>query len=215
MNKPNGKTFLYHLKMNQRYFLTGLLLLTALMTSGQERYFGYTYSVSVPMSGIDGYINNVSFRGVNFEGFNEVNKKIAIGFLAGWNVFSEKRSNELYVIDNVTIKGDQYRYMNLFPILARGLYMLGTESGIRTYVGADVGVTSDVTRTDLGLYSIRKKAWHVTVAPELGINLPVAKGSITGSLRYDYSFKTADLGHISYLSFNLGYLFSVSKRPAL
>jgi hypothetical protein len=201
--------------MKLRYCLTGLFLLTVLMASGQGRYFGYTYSISSPKSGINGYINNISYRGINFEGFNELNEKFAIGWLAGWNVFSEKLLNEVYVKDNVTIKGTQYRYMNLFPILARGLYLLGKQSGIRPYLGAGLGMTSEVSRTDLGLYSIKNKGWHFTMAPEIGINFPVTKGLITGSLRYAYSVKTTDLGHVSYLSFNLGYLFSVSKRPAL
>ena len=193
--------------MKLRYFISGLLFLWASSGFGQNNHWGLSYSFSVPLGGIDNYISAGSFRGANFEGFIDLNANVSAGWLFGWNTFFEKRVNETFVKDNLTLNGTQYRYMNLFPMLGRGIYQLGEQFGTRPYIGAGLGVTRDIARTDVGLYSFKKTAWHFTMAPEIGINIPLTEGAITGSVRYIYGVKARDLDHISYISFNLGYLF--------
>lgn len=198
--------------MRLRYFITGLIFLVSSITFGQSKLIGYTYSMSVPLEVNNDYITSWSFRGVTFEGLIELNERLAAGWLAGWNVFSEKHLNDIYVKDNVTINGTQYRYMNLFPILARAAYQFGKHSGTRPYIGAGLGTTGEISRTDIGLISYREDAWHLSISPETGINIPVKGGAITTSFRYIYGLKAQDIHSISYLSFNLGFLFGGIKE---
>jgi hypothetical protein len=193
--------------MKQLYFLAALFLLGSSVTFSQGTYLGGTYSIGIPLGGIENYISAGSFRGANFEGLKEINSRVAVGWIFGWNVFSEKRVNEVYENDNLTLTGTQYRYMNLFPMLARGLYEFGTQEGTRPFIGSGLGVTADIAKTNIGLYSFQKTGWHFTIAPELGIKIPLGYGSITGSLRYTYGAKTRELDNISYLSVNLGMLW--------
>jgi len=190
--------------MKPLYYLTSLLFLVSTVTFSQKAYLGGTYSIGIPLVGINNYITTGSYRGANFEGLKEINSKVAVGWILGWNVFSEKRVNEVYTYDNITLTGTQYRYMNLFPMLARGLYLFGAQDGTRPFIGAGTGVTADIAKTNVGLYSFQKTGWHFTIAPELGIIIPIGYGSITGSLRYTYGVKTRELDNISYLSVNLG-----------
>ncbi len=192
--------------MKIRYFITGLLFLLATTAFGQSKHFGLTYSFSVPLGGIDNYISAGSFRGANLEGYIDLTENFSAGWLIGMNTFFEKRVNETYEKDNLTLNGTQYRYMNVFPMLARGIYQFGEEYGNRPYIGAGLGMTRDIARTDIGLYSFSKTAWHFTMAPEIGINIPLSESAITASVRYVYGVKARDLDHISYLSFNLGFL---------
>ena len=195
------------MKTKLKYLLTGLLLLVVSMTFAQGTYLGGTYSMSVPMSGISNYISSTSFRGVNFEGLKDIKGNIAVGWVLGWNTFSEKRANEVYVQDNVTLTGTQYRYKNLFPLLARGVYQIGGQEGTRPYIGAGLGVTPDITRTVVGVYSFEETAWHFTMAPEAGIIIPFGYTSFTANVRYVYGFKAGELGMMSFLSLNLGLLW--------
>ena len=194
--------------MKSRYILllTSILLLPVL-ASAQGTFLGGTYSIGIPLGNTGKYIHTSSFRGGNFEGIKEINSGFAIGWLLGWNVFYEKRNGEVYVNDNLTLTGTQYRYKNLFPILARGLYEFGQPEQARPYVGAGAGFTPDVSRTNVGLYSFQKSGWHFSVAPEIGIRVPISYASVYGSLRYTYGVKTKDLGNIAYFSFNLGMLW--------
>jgi hypothetical protein len=193
--------------MKQVYYLTTILLLISTVTFSQGTYLGGTYSIGIPLGGIDNYISAGSFRGANFEGLKEINSKVAVGWILGWNVFSEKRVNEVYTDDNLTLTGTQYRYMNLFPMLARALYEFGTAEGTRPFIGSGLGVTADIAKTNIGLYSFQKTGWHFTVAPEIGIKIPLGYTSLTGSLRYTYGVKTRELGNLSYFSINLGGLW--------
>jgi hypothetical protein len=193
--------------MKPLYFLTAFLLLASSVTFSQGTYLGGTYSMSIPLGNLEKYITAGSYRGANFEGLKEINSKVAVGWILGWNVFSEKRVNEVYTDDNLTLTGTQYRYMNLFPMLARGLYEFGTAEGTRPFIGSGIGVTADIAKTNIGLYSFQKTGWHFTIAPEIGIKIPLGYTSLTGSLRYTYGVKTKELGNLSYFSINLGGLW--------
>jgi hypothetical protein len=193
--------------MKPLYYLTTIFLMASSVSFCQGTYLGGTYSIGVPLGGIDNYISAGSFRGANFEGLKELNSNLAVGWVLGWNVFYEKRTNEVYTNDNLTLTGTQYRYMNLFPMLARGLYEFGGVEGSRPFIGSGLGVTADIAKTNIGLYSFQKTGWHFTVAPELGIKIPLGYGTITTSLRYTYGVKTSELDQISYFSINLGMLW--------
>ena len=193
--------------MKPIYYLTVIFLLLSSVVFSQGTYLGGTYSIGIPLGGLENYISAGSFRGANFEGLKEINSKLAVGWILGWNVFSEKRVNEVYTYDNLTVTGTQYRYMNLFPMLARGLYEFGEHGGTSAFIGSGIGVTADIAKTNIGLYSFKKTAWHFTVAPEIGIKIPLGYTSLTGSLRYTYGVKTKELGNLSYFSINLGGLW--------
>ena len=193
--------------MKPKYYLAVLFLLFSTVTFSQGTYLGGTYSIGIPLGGIENYISAGSFRGANFEGLKEINSKVAVGWILGWNVFSEKRVNEVYTDDNLTLTGTQYRYMNLFPMLARGLYEFGKPDGTRPFLGSGLGVTADIAKTNIGLYSFEKTGWHFTFAPELGVKIPLGYTSLTCGLRYTYGVKTKELGSISYFSINLGALW--------
>jgi hypothetical protein len=194
--------------MRRIYIITVLIFLLPLATFAQDGYTfqGLSYSMAVPLAGTQDYIDAGSFRGLNYEGYRELKPKFAVGWLFGWNVFKSELRNETYTKDNVTIHGNQFRYQNEFPMLVRGLYLLGAPMGIRPYVGAGLGAMCNLRRTDIGLYSIEKTSWHFTMAPEIGVLIPVRESKISASVRYNYGVKARDLGEQSFVSFNLGFM---------
>lgn len=194
--------------MRPKHIIISLMFLLPALTFAQSGwpYHGFTYSMSVPAVGTDDYINAGSYRGANYEGYYELGPKFALGWLLGWNVFHSELKNEMYIDDNITITGNQFRYQNVFPMLVRGLYLLGAPEGIRPFAGAGMGVIYALRRTDIGLYSLKSDAWHFTMAPELGIMIPAGDALITASVRYNYAVKARDLGQQSYFSFNLGVM---------
>jgi hypothetical protein len=194
--------------MKFKHIFIALLLLLPALIKAQDgyTYMGISYSMSVPLSGIEDYIDAGSYRGMNFEAYRELKPKIAVGLLFGWNVFHTELRNETYVKDNLTITGNQFRYQNSFPMLARGMYMFGASAGIRPFVGAGVGVTYNVRRTDIGLYSIKKDAWHFSMSPEIGILIPIRESKISAGVRYNYAAKAGEFNSQNYVSLNLGFL---------
>jgi hypothetical protein len=194
--------------MRPKYLFFSLLFLIPSLTFAQHDFpfHGFTYSMSVPAVGTDDYISAGSFRGANYEGYYALRPKFALAWLLGWNVFNSELRNETYVDNNLTITGNQFRYQNVFPMLVRGLYLFGEPKGTRPFAGAGIGVIYNMRRTDIGLYSLETDAWHFTMAPELGIMIPVGDALINTSVRYTYSVKARDLGQQSYFSINLGIM---------
>jgi hypothetical protein len=194
--------------MRIKHIIISLIFLLPALTFAQDGYTyqGLTYSMAIPLAGTADYIDAGSFRGFNYEGYRELSPKFAVGWLFGWNVFHTELRNETYVDDNLTITGNQFRYQNEFPMLVRGLYLLGTPAGIRPFLGAGIGVIYNIRRTDIGLYSLKTDAWHFSMSPEIGIMIPVRESQITTSIRYNYGVKARDLGAQSYISFNMGFM---------
>jgi len=194
--------------MKFRYILISLFFLLPSLAFTQDgyTYHGLYYSIAIPTGGTADYVSAGSFRGMNYEGYHELSPKFAVGWLFGWNVFNSVLRNETYTKDNFTLTGNQFRYQNEFPMLVRGQYLMGVPGGIRPYIGAGIGVIYNIRRTDIGLYSIKTDAWHFSMAPELGINIPAGESYVSTSIRYNYGVKARDLGQQSYFSFNLGIL---------
>ncbi len=91
---------------------------------------------------------------------------------------------------------------------------LENQDGTRPFIGAGIGVTADIAKTNVGLYSFQKTGWHFTIAPKSVSIIPLGYGSITASLRYTYGVKTGNLTgfHISLLTWNaLGGIVSSSS----
>lgn len=195
--------------MKSFYVLIVIFLLAFSDLLSQGTYLGGTYSASITVPGHKNYINAGSYKGANFEGLKEIGPKYALGWILGWNEFKEKRLNEVYLYDNQRLTGTQYRYMKLIPMLARGIYEFGVTGQTRTFIGSGVGFTADRTRTNIDLFSFQKSGWHFTVAPELGIKIPLGHTCITGSVRYLYGVRTAELSRISYFTLNIGLLLGV------
>jgi len=199
--------------MKIRYIIISLFLLPVLGLKAQNSKLsqGFTYSAAIPTGVTKDFCVDATFRGFNYEGYFEVGSNFAIGWLFGWNIFYNKLSNQTFTNDNLTIQGTQYRYMNEFPMLLRGLYLFGEKDKIRPFAGGDLGIIYNVRDLDLGVYSSKKMAWQLAVAPEVGIVFPTKVVSLTAGIRYNYAFAAAELDEVSYFSFNLGILFNKKK----
>ena len=45
---------------------------------------------------------------------------------------------------------------------------LGCKRGTRPFIGSGLGVTADIAKTNIGLYSFQKTGWHFTVRTRNG-----------------------------------------------
>lgn len=200
--------------MKLKYIIISICLLPFFGLQAQTSRLsqGFTYSVAVPTGVTKDFCIDASFRGFNYEGYYEVGSHFAMGWLLGWNVFYNKLAGQTFIKDNITIKSTQYRYMNEFPMLLRGLYLFGEKDGIRPFAGGDLGIIYNVRDLDLGVYSSKEMAWQFAMAPEVGIVVPMKAVSFTAGIRYNYALAGGELDEVSYFSFNLGILFTKKKN---
>jgi len=192
-----------------RRFLPFLLLmpLGAVPVQAQSRW-AVTYAPSVPLSNTKTFADNASGRGINVEYKKAIKENVTAGLSFGWHVFDEQ-TDEVVSAFGVDISGDQFRYVNSFPMLLNVSYFLGKTGGIRPFIGADAGVYIMEHRLDVGLYTIHETNAHIGFAPEAGVAIPVRPNmSLLVTGRYNYALSAGNVDDQQYLNFGVGFAWN-------
>lgn len=191
-----------------------LLILLAVVIGSQavlgQGNFVISYPISFPMGDLKEYIGATSFRGISME-FNKRQKSnLDIGIEASWHVFYERSDNKEYKNGTATLTGIQYRYTNAVPLLAQVKYLKTTGNDkMHPYAGLGIGTTYVERATDVGLYRLTLNAWQFCLRPELGLQIKAGYGaSFLIGAKYYANFAAKDLDGQSYLSLNVGFVFS-------
>ena len=152
--------------------------------------------------------DNASWRGINLEYKKAVKENVTAGLSFGWHVFDEQ-TDEVLSGFGVDISGDQFRYINSFPLLANVSYFLGKPGGVRPFIGADVGVYIMEHRLDIGLYSIHETNAHFGFGPEAGFAYPIKPNmSLLLTGRYNYALSAGSVDTQQYLNFGIGFAWN-------
>ena len=142
------------------------------------------------------------------EGKGFVTDNIAIGGSFDWNVLYEEISSDQYMEKTLTITGKQYRYVNMYPLMATGSYYMNGIYSTSPYFGLGVGTIKIDKKTEMGLYAISEENWHFGLTPEIGISYPFASDiGGTFKIRYLYAFKAGNGTAHSLISFAFGLNF--------
>jgi hypothetical protein len=95
------------------------------------------------------------------------------------------------------------------PLLAGVKYYKETDGNFMPYAGLGLGTLYVNRSTDLGMYRITTEAWQFALRPELGVTFKAGSGvSAVLGAKYYAGFGTDKLDGQSYISINLGLMFS-------
>lgn len=167
-----------------------------------------SYAMGFGVGDLGDYIEKASFRGVMLDYTLDVTDNISLGGSVGMNTFYEEVSDKEYDYSNGTAYGQQYRYSNNVPMLARGVYSLKETSGIVPYGALGIGTIYTRRDTDMGIFTLRQEAWNFALAPEIGFLYQVsATNSLALSFRYFNGFQSgSELDESqNYFSINVGF----------
>ena len=92
----------------------------------ESHWFGAaSYDMAVPFAQAKDFGGSFSPVGFGLDVRYLLTPKWSVGLSTGWQVFDDKTTDPIQMNGgNVTIQGTQYRYLNVFPILAAGHYYL-------------------------------------------------------------------------------------------
>jgi hypothetical protein len=196
-----------------------LVVVMVLLSStgyAQERMTAATWQVSFPTDDMEQFVGNTSFRGFGLQGRWFTSETLSVGFSWAWQVFDwetdqllNAETTQLEGFTNLTVSGQQYRYINSFPFLLTARWYFGNDQrSNRFYVGAGAGVYYIKQRLEIGLVAFNQDEWHWGVAPEIGFLFPV--GDVYGHQNilvsgvYNYAAGTNDSIDFAYWTMNLG-----------
>ena len=168
------------------------------------------YSMGFATGDMGDFIDKPSFRGFTFNYRRLVQPNIGVGIEAGWYVFYTEKSYDVYIVENTSIGGRQFRYQNQVPLLGAVNYYLQPEETINPFVGLGLGTMYSRRNTDMGQYTLEEDAWHFALRPEVGLMYevnPEFSFSVTG--KYYIGFEAGDLNEpMSYFALNIGFVFT-------
>jgi outer membrane protein W len=166
-----------------RRFIGGVVVLCALgagPVQGQS-WYALTYQPAQPLSNTQDFTNNFGWRGIG------------------------EQTDEVVSAFGVDISGDQFRYVNSWPMLANATYFFGNQGGLRPFLGANVGAYVMQHRMDVGLYTIEETNVHFGFGPEAGVAIPVRPDlAAVLNTRLNYALAAGSVEDQSYLSFGIG-----------
>jgi outer membrane protein len=167
------------------------------------------YTMGVPVSNTNDFINKTSFRGMGFEYQYMLTDRFALGGVLQWSTFYEAMDKDTYPIENGEINGYQYRYINTVPMYATGTYYLASDDAtIRPYIGLGVGTYWLEKRVDMGLYADIYNSWHFGLIPKAGILMPLSySNSLYLGIDYNIAFKNSTLDQQSWIGISVGFNF--------
>lgn len=192
--------------------------------SAQNSRSVLTWEISLPMGDTKDFIasGDVSLRGIGYQHKRFVQDKISVGFYAAWHLLNGESLETISIRQakedgfNGDITGEQWRYVNTFPIMANIHLYFGNRRGANGFLGINGGVIAAKERVETGIAALAISTWHLAIAPEVGISIPI-KYDFSGelSVKYHYAFKTGGgLGTLgdgrshSYVTISVGFGFN-------
>lgn len=184
----------------------------------QDSHFGMSWDITVPLGKTSDYVDATSFLGFTMQWRTYVTPSISLGASFSWNVL-DKRSYETQAFSleleelnrtiNGHVSGEQFRYLNSFPMVAEANYYFGEpyDSKVRPYGGLGIGVTPIEKRTEIGVIALVDDNWHFTMAPEVGVLIPLDQFNLFAAANYNYAFKANGSGEYTFITFNVGMVF--------
>jgi len=192
----------------KKIFLSIIAVLFVFNVFAQESFWSMTYQMSVPTGDTKTLTDKMSFRGFGIEGRWFVDNNVTIGGAAHFNVFYEKQDKVTTELDNVTLTGTHYNYINAFPFYVNAAYYFNEGSYVRPYAAMNAGVIYTLYRKDIGLYRIEERPAKFGVAPEIGVLIETYGGAnFTVNFRYNYGMETDKTDPLSYFGINVGVVW--------
>jgi opacity protein-like surface antigen len=186
-----------------------LMLLAASFSTVAVAQSSFSIQYSLGFGGsMNDYISSTSVRGATFEYKMYPSPNVSVGLDAGWNHFYERRAYSTYTDGTLSLSGVQFRYANAVPIFVTTSYYLKPGEKINPFIGVGVGTVFMSRYIDMGQYRVTEEAWHFALKPEAGVlvNLSPDMDLILG-FRYNNAFDTSDTDAISYMMFNVGFVW--------
>jgi hypothetical protein len=201
--------------MSPRFHAATLLValgLAGAVPASAQVLGGLTYTVANPVGDLSrDYIDNNSFVGLSVEGRRFINPNATVGLSLGYTAFYQSTTNPLY-FPGGTVTGEQYRSLNVFPLMVTGHLYSKAGGRIQTYIGVGLGVYYMKQLLDVGPTTFTTTNWIMGFAPELGFILNKgAQKEVAIFGRYNYpanagKFLGGNSASYQYLSIGLSFM---------
>jgi len=190
-----------------KYLVTIVFIAFVAGATQSQSIYSLNYTVGFGVGETADFISSPSFRGFTFDGRGFTDDQFSLGGYFAWQTFYEELGGASYTDGTATLTGNQYRYINAFPMLFQAHYYFGIdEYEPRAYIGAGAGAYKMIQRLNAGVWSLEENNWHFGVSPEVGMFYPVGMDSqFNINFKYHYVFKAKNTIDFSWFGLSVGF----------
>lgn len=199
---------------NMKKIITLVVALMAFSatTFAQEKILSLQYSMATPSGNTASFTDASSFRGGTLEYRHFINPSMSVGFSLGYQKFYKYQGYNTVELPGGDghISGQEYNYIDQFPIMATYHYYFGEQGGIRPYIGGGIGAAHYEYTNQMGSMAYVGKQWHMQIAPEVGVLFPIGHSVyLHTNVKYNYAFEAGNYSAQQYWGFNVGLAFDL------
>jgi len=189
-----------------------LLLLIALApfaSFGQgDHMTSIMYSFGFPIGETPDYIDEVSFRGFALTGDYFLDDEWSVGFSTGVQTFYQELGNVTYTSENITVSGNEFRYLNMIPVIIMGKYHVDRYAVFAPHFGFGAGFHWVGQRREFAGIQFDDKSFRFGIQPQVGFGIELSPSTdfvVNGT--YHLSFESKDIQTHSFLALQVGLRF--------
>ena len=170
--------------------------------------------MSLPLGDQHDFISKMSFRGFSMDYHYFLSESLAVGASLGWNTLYKHLDYATGHFtmngEKVTISGDQFRYLNVVPLMASVRYFFTDgDAVLLPYAGIGIGTNWAEMRLEVGDLLAKEKGWQFAFAPEVGVVVPFSESvGLNVGAQYRYSVKASGLPTLQDLGIKVGLSFN-------
>jgi opacity protein-like surface antigen len=173
-------------------------------------FVAFNYSIGTTIGSANNFIDQVSFRGFNFDYRRKISENVSAGLLLGWTHFYQKLDRDLYPAPgnpDILVNAVQSRVLSSLPITLQGHYYFVNNSFIEPYLGFGMGAYRIEYEKWWGAVQDRSDQWKFGINAQLGATVPITKdyvGFNFGLVYHWVPFEYNEIDRVKYLNLNLG-----------
>lgn len=193
--------------MKRLFFIIAAMLIS-FSTLTAQNIWTFEYSFGFPTGDTKEFTDNISGRGFAINGKSFATNTIAFGGMWAWNVFTEHVPEGEITVGDISVYGNEYRYINAMPLMATASYYPSNGQGktINPYASIGVGTIFQEQLLDIGTKSLYLDGWMFGLAPEVGVSIKLPGGfDLIANYKYMIGFETSSVNQLTYSNLNIGF----------
>lgn len=197
----------------KKLIIIAIVALFSMNAQAQRSVFQLDWNIAVPMGELADFIEDESYSGLRIGGRGFIYDNFSVGGYTGWQVLYDTFSGTMRIENEdgiIDLTGDQYRYLNIYPLMVNAHVYVGEDYGVRPYIGTALGMNFVNERIAFGVFDVSQTSTHFALSPEVGAFIPigVAGGGINLSASYNHIFATEKLdATIQTFNISIGLMF--------
>jgi hypothetical protein len=196
--------------MKNRQLLAVTIALTLLLpvasAHAQGALTSLSWDPSFPTGDTREFIGKFTWRSFGFDVKGFITPQFTMGVSFDWRLFNEI-TDKIVEIEDGHVSGSQTRRLYAIPVLITSHYYFGSFRDYPRwipYVGGGGGAYWIEEKLEIGVYTMKQKAWNFGLCAEIGTLFQFSYGYAMVRFKYNYAFESGDIAPLSWWSIGIG-----------